>query len=135
MTLNHENKLRLWKWRLTNMHEKFKQEKKGKKIKRISFLAVTIYLIIYRTCLYTASHWKSCHCKNVVLNGVDADSMMVACIWLMWIYSYLKLWLECGLCGFLLNFNNILFRLFVAFVDLYKLLFFKWTCDMVLMWI
>ena len=114
------------------------KKKKERKLKEFLFWllpSTSNYLIIYRTCLYTASHWKSCHCKNVVLNGVDADSMMVACIWLMWIYSYLKLWLECGLCGFLLNFNNILFILFVAFVDLYKLLFFKWTCDMVLMWI
>ena len=58
----------------------------------------------------------------------------VACIWFMWIYSFLILWLECGLCGFL-NFNNILCGLFVAFVDLYKLLFLKSTCDMVLMWL
>ena len=43
-------------------------------------------------------------------------------------------WLECGLCGFL-NFNNILYGLFVAFVDLYKLLFLKSTSDMVLMWL
>ena len=58
----------------------------------------------------------------------------VACIWFMWIYSFLILWLECGLCGFL-NFNNILCGLFVAFVDLYKSLFLKSTCDMVLMWL
>ena len=44
------------------------------------------------------------------------------------------LWLECGLCGFL-NFNNILRGLFVAFVNLYKLLLLKSTCDMVLMWL
>ena len=58
----------------------------------------------------------------------------MACIWFMSIYSFLILWLECGLCGFL-NFNNILYGLFVAFVDLYKLLFLKSTCDMVLMWL
>ena len=58
----------------------------------------------------------------------------MGCIWFMWIYSFLILWLECGLCGFL-NFNNILCRLFVAFVDLYKSLFLKWTWDIVLMWI
>ena len=56
----------------------------------------------------------------------------VACIWFMWIYSFLILWLECGLCGFL-NFNNILCGLFVAFVDLHKSLLLKSTCDMVLM--
>ena len=50
------------------------------------------------------------------------------------IYSFLILWLEYGLCGFL-NFNNILCRLFVAFVDLYKSLFLKSTCDMVLIWL
>ena len=50
----------------------------------------------------------------------------------MWIYLFLILWLEGGLCGFL-NFNNILCELFVAFVDLYKPLFLKSTCDMVLM--
>ena len=118
---------------------KIQARKKRKENKKNVFFwllpCTSNYLIIYRTCLYTASHRKSRHCKNVALNGVDADSVMVACIWLMWIYSYWKLWLECGLCGFLLNFNNILFRLFVAFVDLYKFLFFKWTCDMVLMWI
>ena len=52
----------------------------------------------------------------------------------MWVYSFLMLRLECGLCGFL-NFNNILCGLFVASVDLYKLLFLKWTCDLALMWI
>ena len=58
----------------------------------------------------------------------------VACIWFMWIYSFSVLWLECQLCGFL-NFSNILCGLFVAFVDLYKSLFLKSTCDMVLMWL
>ena len=57
----------------------------------------------------------------------------MAYIWFMWIYSFLILRLECGLSGFL-NFNNILCGLFVAFVDLYKSLLLKSTCDMVLMW-
>ena len=48
----------------------------------------------------------------------------VACIGFMWIYPFLLLWLECGLCGFL-NFNNILCGLFVAFVDLYKINIFE----------
>ena len=56
----------------------------------------------------------------------------VACIWFMWIYWFLRVWLECGLCGFF-NFNNTLCGLFVAFVDFYTLLPFKSTCDMVLM--
>ena len=57
----------------------------------------------------------------------------MACIWFMCIYSFLILWLECGLCGFL-NFSNMLCELFVAFGDLYKFLFLKSTCNMVLMW-
>ena len=52
----------------------------------------------------------------------------------MWIYSFLILSLECGLCGNL-NFNIILYELFVAFVDLYKSLLLKSTCDMVLLWL
>ena len=44
------------------------------------------------------------------------------------------MWLACELCGFF-NFNNILHGLFVASVDLYKSLFLKSTCDMVLMWL
>ena len=43
------------------------------------------------------------------------------------------MWLEYGLYGFL-SFNNMLCGLFVAFVDLYKSMFLKLTCDMVLMW-
>ena len=58
----------------------------------------------------------------------------VACLWFLWIYSFSILLLECGLCGFL-NFNNIQCVLFLAFVDLYKSLFLKSTCDMVLMWL
>ena len=58
----------------------------------------------------------------------------VAYIWFMWIYSFLIVWLECGLCG-LLNFNNILCGLFLAFVDLYKSLFLKSNWDMDLMWL
>ena len=65
-------------------------------------------------------HWQSSQC-GLYLVYVDY-------------YSFLILWLECGLCGFL-NFNNILYGLFVAFVDLYKSSFLKWTCDMVLKWI
>ena len=52
--------------------------------------------------------------------------------YLMWICSFLVLWLEYGLRGFV-NFNNMLCGLFVAFVNLCKSLFLKSTCDMVLM--
>ena len=52
----------------------------------------------------------------------------------MSVYSFLILWLECELCGFL-NLNNILFGLYVAFVDLSKSLFLRLTCDMVLKWL
>ena len=58
----------------------------------------------------------------------------MACIGFMSIYSFLILWLECALCAFL-DFNNILCGLFVAFVDLFKLLFLKSICHMVLMWL
>ena len=57
-----------------------------------------------------------------------------ACIWFIWVYSFVILWLECGLCGSL-NFNNILCGLFVAFVDLCKSLILKPTCDMGLIWL